>query len=59
MEPYTTSLFSLVAFDLEDWDMAGLFITFEGNQGFFVRGGNASIPKNREEQSEYEKLHWN
>jgi len=30
LEPYTTSLFSLVAFDLEDWDMAGLFITFEG-----------------------------
>lgn len=36
-----------------------VFITFEGNEGFYVRNGNASIPKNRQEQSEYEKLHWN
>ena len=36
-----------------------VFITFEGNESFFVRNGNASIPKNRKEQSEYEKLHWN
>ncbi len=35
-----------------------VFVTFEDNQGFFVRSGNASIPKNRKEQSEYEKLHW-
>lgn len=36
-----------------------VFITFEGNESFFVRNGNASIPKNRQEQSEYEKIHWN
>ena len=36
-----------------------VFITFEGNEGFFVRNGNSSIPKNRKEQSEYEKSHWN
>lgn len=36
-----------------------VFITSEGSEGFFVRNGNASIPKNRKEQSEYEKLHWN
>ena len=36
-----------------------VFINFEGNENFFVRNGNASIPKNRKEQSEYEKLHWN
>jgi hypothetical protein len=36
-----------------------VFVTFEGNESFFVRNGNASIPKNRQEQSEYEKLHWN
>lgn len=36
-----------------------VFVSFEDNQGFFVRSGNASIPKNRKEQSEYEKLHWN
>ena len=35
-----------------------VFINFEGNQSFFVRNGNASIPKNRQEQSEYEKIHW-
>ena len=35
-----------------------VFINFEGNESFFVRNGNASIPKNRQEQSEYEKLHW-
>ncbi|NQT65297.1 MAG: DUF262 domain-containing protein [FCB group bacterium] len=35
-----------------------VFVTFEGNDNFFVRIGNSSIPKNREEQSEYEKLHW-
>jgi hypothetical protein len=36
-----------------------VFITYEGNQMFYVRNGNASIPKNRQEQSEYEKSHWN
>lgn len=36
-----------------------VFVSFEGNESFFVRNGNASIPKNRQEQSEYEKLHWN
>jgi hypothetical protein len=35
-----------------------VFLNFEGNQSFFVRNGNASIPKNRQEQSEYEKIHW-
>jgi len=36
-----------------------VFINFEGNERFFVRNGNATIPKSRQEQSEYEKLHWN
>jgi hypothetical protein len=36
-----------------------IFITSEGNESFFVRNGNSSIPKNRQEQSEYEKIHWN
>lgn len=36
-----------------------VFVTFEGNEDFFVRNGNSSIPKNRQEQSEYEKIHWN
>lgn len=35
-----------------------VFTTFEGKDYFFVRIGNSSIPKNREEQSEYEKTHW-
>lgn len=35
-----------------------VFVSFEGNENFFVRNGNSSIPKNRKEQSEYEKLHW-
>jgi len=35
-----------------------VFVTFEGKDYFFVRNGNSSIPKNREEQSEYERLHW-
>jgi len=35
-----------------------VFAAFEGKDGFYVRNGNSSIPKNREEQSEYEKLHW-
>jgi len=35
-----------------------VFIKYQGEQEFFVRIGNASIPKTREEQSEYEKLHW-
>lgn len=36
-----------------------VFITSEGSESFFVRNGNSSIPKNRQEQSEYEKIHWN
>jgi len=36
-----------------------VFVSFEGDESFFVRNGNVSIPKNRQEQSEYEKLHWN
>lgn len=36
-----------------------VFTTFEGNENFYVRIGNSSVPKNRAEQSEYEKLHWN
>jgi len=36
-----------------------VFVTYEGNESFFVRNGNSSIPKNRQEQSEYEKIHWN
>jgi len=36
-----------------------VFVKYEGNEQFFVRNGNASIPKSRQEQSEYEKLHWN
>jgi hypothetical protein len=36
-----------------------VFIKYEGNEQFFIRNGNASIPKSRQEQSEYEKLHWN
>lgn len=36
-----------------------VFITFEDGENFYVRNGNSSIPKNRQEQSEYEKLHWN
>ncbi len=35
-----------------------VFATFDGKDSFYVRNGNSSIPKNREEQSEYEKLHW-
>lgn len=35
-----------------------VFATFEGKENFYVRNGNSSIPKNRAEQSEYEKLHW-
>ena len=35
-----------------------VFVTSEEKESFFVRNGNASIPKSRQEQSEYEKLHW-
>jgi hypothetical protein len=35
-----------------------VFANFEGKDSFYVRNGNSSTPKNREEQSEYEKLHW-
>ena len=35
-----------------------VFVEFEWSQSFFVRIGNSSIPKNRQEQSEYEKTHW-
>ena len=36
-----------------------VFVNYEGDERFFVRNGNSSIPKSRQEQSEYEKLHWN
>ena len=36
-----------------------VFINHEGKGFFFVRNGNSSIPLNRQEQSDYEKLHWN
>ncbi len=36
-----------------------VFTTFEGKENFYVRIGNSSVPKNRTEQSEYERLHWN
>ena len=35
-----------------------VFATFEGNESFYVRIGNSSVPKNRAEQSEYERMHW-
>lgn len=35
-----------------------VFATYEGAENFYVRIGNSSIPKNRAEQSEYERLHW-
>jgi len=35
-----------------------VFVAFEGTESFFVRNGSSSIPKNRQEQSEYERLHW-
>jgi hypothetical protein len=35
-----------------------VFVKHEGEEQFFVRNGNASIPKTRQEQSEYEKVHW-
>ena len=35
-----------------------VFIMKDGNEHFFVRIGNSSLPKSRQEQSEYEKLHW-
>jgi hypothetical protein len=35
-----------------------VFIQYEGKEEFFVRNGNSSIPKTRQEQSEYEKQHW-
>lgn len=35
-----------------------VFVNYEGNEYFYVRNGNSTIPKNRKEQSEYEKLHW-
>ncbi len=35
-----------------------VFVQYEGDEQFFVRNGNSSIPKSRQEQSEYEKLHW-
>ncbi len=35
-----------------------VFVNYEGKEEFFVRNGNSSIPKTRQEQSEYEKQHW-
>lgn len=36
-----------------------VFVSHEGKDSFYVRIGNSSILKSRQEQSEYEKLHWN
>ncbi|MBC8312769.1 MAG: DUF262 domain-containing protein [Candidatus Cloacimonetes bacterium] len=36
-----------------------VFIKYESFEQFYIRNGNASIPLSRQEQSEYEKLHWN
>ena len=33
--------------------------TYEGKENFYVRIGNSSVPKNRAEQSEYVRQHWN
>ena len=35
-----------------------IFIKYEWKEEFYVRNWNSSIPKSREDQSEYEKLHW-
>jgi hypothetical protein len=35
-----------------------VFVNIEGQDHFYVRNGNSSVPKNRQEQSEYEKIHW-
>jgi hypothetical protein len=35
-----------------------VFATFEGKEYFFVRNGNSSLPLNRQEQSEYQREHW-
>lgn len=35
-----------------------VFISFEGNESFFVRSGCSSQPLSREEQSSYEKERW-
>ncbi len=35
-----------------------VFVTFEGEEGFFVRTGCSSQPLSREDQSAYEKEHW-
>ena len=36
-----------------------VFVTFEGREDFFIRTGCSSQPLTREEQSAYEKEHWN
>ncbi len=36
-----------------------VFIQYEGKEDFFVRSGCSSQPLGREEQSAYEKSHWN
>ena len=35
-----------------------IFVKYEGDENFFIRYGNSSIPKTRKEQSEYEKQHF-
>ncbi|MBN2836699.1 MAG: DUF262 domain-containing protein [Candidatus Delongbacteria bacterium] len=35
-----------------------VFVANEGKDFFFIRNGNSSIPLNRQEQSEFEKLNW-
>ncbi len=37
---------------------SSVFFNREGKEDFYVREGNATVSKNRKEQSEYEKLHW-
>lgn len=36
-----------------------VFVTFEGKEDFFIRSGCSSQPLSREEQSAYEREHWN
>jgi len=36
-----------------------VFVSFEGKEDFFIRSGCSSQPLRREEQSAYEKEHWN
>lgn len=35
-----------------------VFVSDSGEENFYVRNGNSSIPKTRQEQSEYQNSHW-